>query len=55
MIIEKNGKTYIVKDNRTSWTLSREEGIVSVSYNVQKDDCPTFDALKSYVIESKLF
>ena len=55
MIIEKNGKAYIVKENNASWTLSTAEGIVSISYKVPKDDCPTFDALKAYVMESNLF
>lgn len=55
MKIEKNGKTYDVKENKASWTLTTEAGIVSVSYNVPKDDCPTLDALRAYVIESNLF
>lgn len=55
MKIEKNGKSFEVRENKTSWTVSRGEGIVSVSYNIPKDDCPTFDALTSYVNESDLF
>ena len=55
MKIEKNGKTFEVKENKTSWTVSRSEGNVSVSYTVPKDDCQTFDALTEYVVKSELF
>ncbi|MDY6367028.1 MAG: hypothetical protein SPL13_00705 [Clostridia bacterium] len=55
MTIEKNGKIYKATENVSSWTVSREIGRVSVSYNIPKEDCPTFDALKSYVIENDLF
>lgn len=55
MTIEKNGKAFFVKENKNSWTLTTEAGVVSVSYNVPKDNCPTFDALRAYVIESNLF
>lgn len=55
MTIEKNGKTYIVKENAKSWTLSINVGSIPVSYNVKKTDCPTFDALKEFVAESGAF
>lgn len=55
MKIEKNGKIYTAKENKTSWTVSTAIGRVDVSYNVPKDDCPTFDALKAYVAASDLF
>ena len=55
MKIEKHGKTYIVKENKASWTLTTETGIVAVSYNVPKDKCPTLEALRAYVNESELF
>lgn len=55
MKIEKNGNVYKVAENATSWTVSREIGRVSVSYNVPKEDCPTFDLLQKYVIENDLF
>lgn len=55
MIIKKNGKIYTVKENKTSWTVSTTIGRVDVTYNVPKADCPTFDALQSYVDASELF
>lgn len=55
MTIEKNGKVYTTKENKMSWTLSTTYGHIVVSYNVPKVDCPTFDDLKVYVIESVLF
>lgn len=55
MNIEKNGKIYTVKENKASWTLSTNVGIIPVSYNVKKSDCPTFDALKEFVAENSAF
>lgn len=55
MTIEKNGKIYTAKENKESWTVSTKIGRVDVSYNVPKDDCPTFDALKAHVAASDLF
>lgn len=55
MIIEKNGKIYTIRENKTSWTISTTIGRVDVSYNVPKSDYPTFDALKAYVVASDLF
>lgn len=55
MTIEKNDKTYKVKENKASWTVSTTIGCVDVTYNVPKADCPTIDALKAYVAASELF
>lgn len=55
MTIKKNGKVYTVRENKASWTVSKGEGRVSVSYNVPKSVCATFDALTAYITESNLF
>ena len=55
MTIKKSGKVYTVRENKKSWTLSTKNGNVSLVSNVQKADCPTFDDLKVYVVESDLF
>lgn len=55
MTIEKNGKIYTAKENKASWTVSAAADRVTVSVKVPKDDCPTFDALKAYVVASDLF
>lgn len=55
MKIEKNGRIYTVKENGASWTVSTEVGRVDISYNVPKDDCSTFEALKDFVAVSDLF
>lgn len=55
MIIEKNGKIYTAKENKTSWTVSTAAGRVDITYNVPKADCPTFDTLKAYIVASDLF
>ena len=55
MNIEKNGNTYSVKESATMWELSAQLGNVTVSYNVKKSDCPTFDELKQFVAENNVF
>lgn len=55
MIIEKNGKTYKTTENVSSWTVSIVNDRVTVSVNVPKEECPTFDSLQKYVIENDLF
>lgn len=49
MTIEKNEKTYSIRENMKSWTVSIKLNSLSVTYNVSKSDCPTFDELKAYV------
>lgn len=55
MTIEKNGKVYAVRENKKSWTVTIGEGRVSISANVSKDICPTFDDLKAYIAKNDLF
>ena len=55
MTIEKNEKTYSVRENMKSWTVSIKLNSLSVTYNVSKSDCPPFDELKAYVAQNNLF
>lgn len=55
MTIEKNEKTYSVRENMKSWTVSIKLNSLSVTYNVSKSDCLTFDELKAYVAQNNLF
>lgn len=55
MEIEKNGKIYQVKENKTVWALSCRMGSVTVEYNVSKADCATFESLKAFVAENIAF
>ena len=55
MIIKKSDKEFSVIENKNSWTVSIAIDSVSMSYNVPKEICPTFDDLKSYVNECNLF
>ena len=49
MNIEKNGNVYKVRENVHVWTLTATISGLSVTYSVQKTECPMFDALKAYV------
>lgn len=55
MKIEKNGNIYRVKENERSWALSLEIGAVASTYNVTKEDCPTFESLEKFVAENSAF
>ena len=54
MIIEKDGKVYIVRENKSSWTIKRTVEILTVNYKIQKSDCPTFEDVKKFVMETDL-
>ena len=55
MIITKNGKTYAVKENRKSWTVTTTIDCIDVTYNIQKVDYPTFESLQAYIVNSNIF
>ena len=55
MKIKKNGSIYRVKENERSWTLSLEIGALVSTYNVSKEDCPTFESLEKFVAENSAF
>ena len=55
MKIEKNGKIYAVKEEKTSWALSLRIGAVSVKYSVGKSDCATFEELQAFVANNSVF
>lgn len=62
MTIEKDGKVYTVRENKTSWTVSRKVATakthvksVTMSYIVPKDDCSNINALKVFISSNELF
>lgn len=55
MTIEKSDKVYTVRENKASWTLTITVGRVTLTYNVPKDDCPTFADLSAYIAQNDLF
>ncbi len=55
MNIEKNGKIFVVKENKSSWTLATNIGGIPLTYNVKKADCATFDELKQFVADNSAF
>lgn len=53
MKIEKGGRIYTVKENKSSWVMERKIGSVTVSYMVNKKDCPTVEDLKQFIENNK--
>ncbi len=55
MTITKGEKTFSVKENKKSWTVSRNVSGVALSVNVPKELCRDFESLAQYVRENDLF
>lgn len=56
MKIEKNGRIFSVTETETNWKLSEEKGrTMSVTYNIPKENAPTAEELRDYVLSSELF
>lgn len=55
MTIEKNGNIYTIRENKASWTVTKAAGRVTVSANVSKADCPTFESLKAFIADNDIF
>ena len=55
MIIEKNGKHYLVKENAKSWTITTNIDNLTITFNIKKIDCKTIESVKEYVLTSTVF
>ncbi len=55
MTITKGEKTFSVKENKKSWTVSRNVSGVALSINVPKELCQNFESLVQYVQANDLF
>lgn len=55
MIIEKNGKAYIVTELSDKWTVKAGSGKLSVAYDISKKICTTADELQDYIVQNEMF
>ena len=55
MIIEKNGKVYTVAESRSKWSVSTDVEQLTITYDVSKDICNSFDELQEYVLSNDIF
>lgn len=53
--IEKDGKTFDVRENEKSWSVRRTVDILTIQYNIPKTECVTFEELSEYIAENDLF
>lgn len=53
--VQKNDKTYTVKECKNHWNVSTAIGKLSVSYQVPKDICATIEELKQYIESENMF
>lgn len=56
MRIEKNGKNYEITEAQNTWNVILvAQSSISAKVVVTKKDCPTFDDLKKFILENKIF
>ena len=55
MIVEKDEKSFLVKENVKTWTVTRKESRLTIDYSVPKDMCADEAALRKYIDENDLF
>ena len=55
MHIIKNGKEYVVSESQKKWTIGAEGEKLSVTFEVSKDICKTYENLQKYVLQNNLF
>lgn len=55
MIIQKGNNRYEVSETSRTWKVAKNDGVISVVYEVAKSSCRSFDELKQYVLESDVF
>ena len=55
MKINKTDIVYLVNENLNSWVLSSTIGNVSISHTIKKSECPSFEELVKFVMNSDIF
>ncbi len=55
MIISKGDRLYRVKEETKKWAVTKEEGMLTVVFEVPKELCKTEEALREYVASNDLF
>ena len=53
--VQKDDKTYTVKECKNHWNVSATIGKLSISYQVPKDICKTIEELKQYIKSENMF
>lgn len=55
MILLKNEKKFIVEESVQKWIVAFENGKLSLSYDIPKSLCATYEDLKKYILLNDLF
>ena len=55
MNIIKGDSVYTVTESRDKWKVSKDSGKLSLSVDVSKELCKTWDELREYVLSNDLF
>lgn len=54
MVIEKNGRAYIVTETSEKWTVKFKNGKLSVDFDVSKKICATCAELRDFVLQNDI-
>ena len=55
MTIKKGDNIYMVKELKEKWKVSKGSDNLSLSFDVSKELCSTWDELYKYVLSNELF
>ena len=55
MEIEKEGRTYAVKEKPKAWAVVYRADVITIEYKISKDICPDEAALRAYIRREKIF
>jgi len=55
MIVEKNGKQYVVNETKNGWSVVWKSGAVEATFKIPKDICQTEEDVKAYIQTQSMF
>ncbi len=53
--IEKDGRTITVQEYAVKWKVTTPRDKITLSYDIDKRNYPTFEDLKAYVLKEPMF
>ena len=52
MEIKKNNKIYDITEHDTKWTVKSINGKLTISFDISKNICDSFEDVKSYILNN---
>lgn len=55
IIVEKNGKQYVVNETKNGWSAVWKSGVVEATFKIPKEICQTEEDVKAYIQTQVMF